>query len=86
MFWIVVYFSCAVIVGGSVFIAVEWVRIGIADLPDHPGRTCLLAGMLWPVLILGVAELVVLWACGLLGAWSGQGGPQFSGDRRTDPN
>ena len=73
MFWIVVYFSCAVIVGGSAFIAVEWVRIGIADLPDHPGRTCLFAGVLWPVLILGVAELVVLWACGLLGALGRKG-------------
>jgi len=75
MFGVIVYSSVAVIVGGSVFVAAEWVRIGTADLPDHPGRICLFAGVVWPVLILGVAELVVLWACGLLGALVRKGRP-----------
>ena len=75
MFGIVVYFSVAVTVGGSVFVAAEWVRIGTADPPDDPGLTCLFAGVLWPVLILGVAELGVLWACGLLGALGRKGRP-----------
>ena len=60
MFWYGLYFIIAVAVTMATFVAACWFREEDVAAPDHSGVTSALAGMLWPVLIVGLSELVLV--------------------------
>jgi hypothetical protein len=56
MMWRSLYAAVAVIAALAVFLLAEWSRMPGVPAPDNPGRYALLAGLLWPVLVLGIAQ------------------------------
>lgn len=56
MIGIAFYVSIAGIVAAGAFLASEWIRLPGAPAPDHPGLLSLVAGLLWPVLAVGLAQ------------------------------
>jgi hypothetical protein len=62
MLWCGFYLTIAVFVAITTFIAGNWLRPEYVAAPDHPGTTSAIAGMLWPVLVLGAAELALLFS------------------------
>lgn len=60
MFGIASYLTVAMITAATVFLIAEWVRQPGTRVPDHPGIVALAAGLLWPVILLGLAQ------CGLM--------------------
>jgi ABC-type dipeptide/oligopeptide/nickel transport system permease component len=61
MLWLGIYLMVAIAVMPMVFVAGQWFATGSSDSSaEHPAATAALAGMLWPVLILGLAELLLV--------------------------
>ena len=60
MFWCGIYLAVAVAVAIAAFVAGNWVRPKDVDAPDHPGTTSAVAGALWPVVIVGITEIMLL--------------------------
>lgn len=60
MFGIASYLAVATIASVTVFLVAEWFREPGAPAPDHPGRIALIAGLLWPMLLLGLAQCVLV--------------------------
>lgn len=54
------YLVIAVIVAASAFVAAEWTRDAGTPAPNYCGRLALAAGILWPVMMIGLAELASL--------------------------
>ncbi len=54
------YFAVAVIAAAAVFLAAEWVREPGTRAPDHPGRTALAAGLLWPIVLVGLGQCALM--------------------------
>lgn len=56
MFWIV--YSCtASLAAIGAFLGADWFRDRHLPAPDNPGLLALLAGLLWPLVIIGLAQL-----------------------------
>jgi hypothetical protein len=71
MFWFVAYLSVAPVIAVIAFALPGLLGTRYAepfDVPVRPGLTAVVAGLLWPALIVGAAELVVLWLVKLLAA------------------
>lgn len=51
-----VYAALAIVAAVAVFLAAEWLREPGVPAPDCSGRCALAAGLLWPVIILGIAQ------------------------------
>jgi hypothetical protein len=61
MLWIGIYLVIASVVTPIVFVAGQWFATGSSDASaEHPGLTAALAGVIWPVLILGLTELLLV--------------------------
>ena len=56
MTWIVLYGTVAAAVATVTFVAADWFREPGARAADHPGRIALVAGLLWPVVMVGLAQ------------------------------
>lgn len=56
MFWIVLYGIVALAVAATALLVAEWVRKPGSPAPDHPGFFAALAGLLWPAVIIGLAQ------------------------------
>ncbi len=61
MFWYGVYLVVAALVAMAVFVAADWFRGEDVAAPDFPGVISALAGMLWPVLLVGASEITLVW-------------------------
>lgn len=73
MFGIAYYLIIASTVAVAVFLLGEWMREPGSRAADHPGRVALVAGLLWPVVAIGLAQcaLVMLAA----NRWGGRPAP-----------
>lgn len=60
MFGIASYLAVAVITAVAAFLIAEWTRQPGARAADHPGRAAMAAGLLWPVVLVGVAQCAVV--------------------------
>ncbi len=56
MVWIAVYSALAIVAAAAVFLVAEWNRVPGVPAPEGPGRYAVVAGFIWPVLIVGVAQ------------------------------
>ena len=61
MLWYGIYFIVAAFVAMATFVSACWFREEHVAAPDFPGVMSALAGVLWPVLLLGVSEIVLVW-------------------------
>lgn len=70
MFWVGFYPVTALVAAVAIFLLAQWLRRPDVPAPDCPGRRAAVAGLLWPVLILGMAQWVLIAAIslGLTGA------------------
>lgn len=63
MLWSGIYLIVAALVAIATFAAADWLREGHIAAPDYPGVMSAVAGILWPVLLVGISEIMVLsWA------------------------
>ena len=60
MAWFGPYIVVAALVAISIFLASNWFRHQHVAAPEHSGATAVLAGLLWPALLLGIAELALV--------------------------
>lgn len=60
MEWISGYAAIAVLVAGIALVAAAGVRDAHIAAPDRPGVTAVFAGLLWPVVVVGVIELLAV--------------------------
>ena len=61
MLWLFLYFVGALVVAPTVFVAAQWTATGSYDgAPEHPELTAALAGAIWPILFVGVVELLLV--------------------------
>ena len=56
MLWMSVYAAVAVVAAIAVFLLAEWLRMPGGPAPDNPARYAVIAGLLWPVVVLGIAQ------------------------------
>lgn len=56
MVWIAVYGALALIVSVAAFLLSEWARQPEVPAPRRPGVLAIIAGLLWPVVVLGLLE------------------------------
>ena len=61
MSWYGAYFVVAALVATATFVAAGWFREEHVAAPDHSGVMSAVAGMLWPVMLIGVSEAALLW-------------------------
>lgn len=61
MLWYGIYLIIAAVVAMAIFVAAAWFREEHVAAPDYPGVASAVAGMLWPVLLIGLSELVLAW-------------------------
>ena len=50
------YLTVAAVVAVAAFLLAEWIRRPGARAPDHPARVAVVAGLLWPMVVLGLAQ------------------------------
>lgn len=60
MEWISGYFAMAAVVAAVALVAAGWFRDAHVTAPDRPGVTAAVAGLLWPVVLVGVVELLAV--------------------------
>lgn len=60
MIGIVFYLVVAAIVVVAAFLLAEWIRQPGIPAPDHPGALAVIAGLLWPVLAVGLVQWVLV--------------------------
>ncbi len=60
MIGIVFYLIISMIVATAAFLASEWIRLPGAPAPDHTGALAVVAGLLWPVLAIGLVQWFLL--------------------------
>ncbi len=61
MLWCGSYLIIATVVAMATFLAAQWFREEHVAAPDCSGVMSAVAGMLWPVLLVGMTELAVFW-------------------------
>ncbi len=54
------YLVVSLIVATAAFLASEWIRLPGAPAPDHIGALAVVAGLLWPVLAIGLVQWALL--------------------------
>ncbi len=59
MFWCAVYVGVAIVVAIAAFVIANFFRSDDVVAPDHPGTLSVVAGALWPVIVIGMTELAV---------------------------
>lgn len=59
MFW-TLYGVMAVVSAAGSFVAAQWIRDSNIPAPTRPGLVSLLAGILWPVVLVGGLQLLAL--------------------------
>lgn len=64
MFGITCYLALSTLCAVAVFLFAEWIREPGVRAPDHPGRIAVVTGLLWPVVLIGMAQCAVLVASG----------------------
>lgn len=57
---IALYAGVALACAFAAFLVAEWSRVPGMPAPGHPGVLALLAGLLWPVLVIGLAQLAAI--------------------------
>jgi hypothetical protein len=57
---IALYAAVAVVCAVAAFLFAEWSREPGMPAPGHPGVLALLVGLVWPVLIIGLAQLAAI--------------------------
>lgn len=57
---VVLYLVVAAAVAMATFLLSEWVRLPGASAPDHLGLMAVAAGLLWPVLAVGLAQFALV--------------------------
>ena len=63
LLWYGMYLIVAAVVAVATVVCGCWFREENIAAPDHPGVMSALAGMLWPVLLVGMSEMALLcWA------------------------
>lgn len=60
MHWISGYFAMAIFVAAVALVAAGWFRDAHIAAPDRPGVTAAVAGLLWPIVLVGVVELLAV--------------------------
>lgn len=60
--WIGLYTATAAVIGVALFVLAEFQRELGAPPPRRPGVSAMAAGFLWPVLVIGVLQCVLLLA------------------------
>lgn len=60
MFGIACYLAVAMTAAVALFLAAEWIREPRTRAPEHPGRTALLGGLLWPLVLIGLAQCALV--------------------------
>jgi hypothetical protein len=61
MLWIVAYLAVASVVAPTVFVAGQWFATRSSDAAaEHPAMTAALAGAIWPILLVGLTELLLV--------------------------
>jgi len=60
MVWIAFYAALAMVTATAVFLLADRLREPGVPTPHRPGRWAMVAGLLWPVLVVGLAQ------CGLI--------------------
>ena len=64
MAWFGAYIVVAALAAISILLAANWFRHQHVAAPEHSGATAVLAGLLWPALLIGIAELAVICCAG----------------------
>ena len=54
--WMSLYAAVALVAAIAVFLLAEWLRMPAVSGSDNPGRYAVVAGLLWPVMVLGIAQ------------------------------
>ncbi len=70
---IALYFILATTAAGAIFLFAEWTREPGLPAPDHPGCVALIAGLLWPLVLVGLAQYALVVAAG--NRWGGGPAP-----------
>lgn len=60
MHWFGVYVGVATLVTAAVFVTAGWFRPEHIAAPDHSGTMSAIAGMCWPVLLVGITEFALI--------------------------
>lgn len=60
MVWMYFYLAMTPFSSAAMFVAAEWIREPGFPAPDRQGLLALVAGLLWPVLATGAAQLGLL--------------------------
>ena len=60
MEWISGYAAIAVLVAAASIVMAEWARDAHVAAPDRPGMTAVVAGLLWPVLAVGLVQVLAV--------------------------
>jgi hypothetical protein len=60
MYGIAVYAVLATVVAAAAFLFSEWIREPGTPAPDRPGLTALAAGLVWPVLVIGILQCLAV--------------------------
>lgn len=60
MFWFGIYLVVASVVAPTVFVAGRQLTKGSPHAAEHPGLIAALAGLSWPVLLVGLTELLLV--------------------------
>lgn len=60
MIWLSLYAAAALVIGAALFVLAAFGRAPGNPAPQHPAVCALVAGALWPVLLIGAAQ------CGLI--------------------
>jgi hypothetical protein len=64
MIWIGLYATTAIVVTTALFLLTEFLRAPGHAGPRHPGQYAVVAGLLWPVLVVAAAQYGVIAALG----------------------
>jgi hypothetical protein len=60
MLWIALYGTIALAVAVTALVVAEWVREPGSPAPEHPGFFASLAGLLWPAVVIGLAQWALI--------------------------
>lgn len=60
MIGIAFYLVVTTIVAAAAFLLSEWIRLPGTPAPEHVGAVAVLAGLLWPVLAIGLIQWVLV--------------------------
>lgn len=54
------YAAVAIVAAVAIFLLAEWLRMPGVPAPDNPALLAIVAGLLWPVLLVGAAQWAVI--------------------------